>query len=211
LATAQTPFISYNDDGNLASDIINGKHFETLANNENTPRNYIDLMKKCWELEPTKRPTFQTINNRINEWVSSTKFFSLKRSKTLIEFESADKELRRKSKSTTNPSSSPPTSPLESNDINSENKRILNNKNSSLNRFGSLSSKSLSKYIKQSENNKNVDGINYQYDNHYNNDEDDIKYNDYINSYYGNDEYNNNYNGDNQFSPAFNGHYYYKS
>nr|CAG8488528.1 5197_t:CDS:2 [Entrophospora candida] len=58
---------------------------------------YIDLMKKCWELEPTNRPSFQVIVTKIGEWMSSpSKHFSTKKSKSL---ESTDKAIKRESRS----------------------------------------------------------------------------------------------------------------
>src|SRR5205814_1357429 len=36
---------------------------------KNTPKYYIDLMKACWDSEPTKRPTLKFIENTISEWI----------------------------------------------------------------------------------------------------------------------------------------------
>src|SRR5436190_1549139 len=35
---------------------------------ENTPKCYVDLMKKCWDPEPTERPTLKILENTISEW-----------------------------------------------------------------------------------------------------------------------------------------------
>ncbi|CAJ0768971.1 19561_t:CDS:2 [Entrophospora sp. SA101] len=213
LATGQTPFLNYNDDGNLVNDIINGKHFEALSNNKNIPKDYIDLMKKCWELEPTNRPSFQVIVTKIGEWMSSpSKHFSTKKSKPL---ESTDKAIKKESRSIIRLPFSRNPSPLASNDNNSKNNGKTKSKNtnsnvSSIQRFNSLSSKSLSKYVQQLEDgNNNIDDINVRYNDYYDNSENDIKINNYISKYYGNNNFNN-YSNDNQFAPAFNGNYLFK-
>ncbi|EXX68606.1 Kin1p [Rhizophagus irregularis DAOM 197198w] len=36
---------------------------------KNTPKCYIELMKKCWDLNPTNRPTILMLENIISEWI----------------------------------------------------------------------------------------------------------------------------------------------
>ncbi|UZO08629.1 uncharacterized protein OCT59_028882 [Rhizophagus irregularis] len=37
---------------------------------ENTPQCYVDLMKKCWDEDPLKRPSSKEVSKIINEWIS---------------------------------------------------------------------------------------------------------------------------------------------
>ncbi|RGB44224.1 kinase-like domain-containing protein, partial [Rhizophagus diaphanus] len=48
------PFNNKARDHNFTLDICEGERPEII---KNTPKCYIDLMKKCWDLEPKKRPT----------------------------------------------------------------------------------------------------------------------------------------------------------
>ncbi|GBC41295.1 kinase-like domain-containing protein [Rhizophagus irregularis DAOM 181602=DAOM 197198] len=36
---------------------------------KNTPKCYVDLMKKCWDLNPSNRPTITMLENIISEWI----------------------------------------------------------------------------------------------------------------------------------------------
>ncbi|GBC28555.2 kinase-like domain-containing protein [Rhizophagus irregularis DAOM 181602=DAOM 197198] len=36
---------------------------------ENTPKCYIDLMKKCWDEDPSNRPTVIMLENIISQWI----------------------------------------------------------------------------------------------------------------------------------------------
>ncbi|CAB4419673.1 unnamed protein product [Rhizophagus irregularis] len=36
---------------------------------ENTPQCYVDLMKKCWDEDPLKRPSSEEVLNTIKEWI----------------------------------------------------------------------------------------------------------------------------------------------
>ncbi|POG68937.1 kinase-like domain-containing protein, partial [Rhizophagus irregularis DAOM 181602=DAOM 197198] len=36
---------------------------------KNTPKCYIDLMKKCWDSDPSNRPTIIMLENIISEWI----------------------------------------------------------------------------------------------------------------------------------------------
>ena len=52
----------------LALGICKGKRPEII---ENTPQCYIDLMKKCWDKNPLKRPNSSEIINNINDWIEN--------------------------------------------------------------------------------------------------------------------------------------------
>ncbi|GBB93622.1 hypothetical protein RclHR1_02200003 [Rhizophagus clarus] len=36
---------------------------------KNTPKCYIDLMKKCWDSNPENRPTITELEDKISEWI----------------------------------------------------------------------------------------------------------------------------------------------
>ncbi|CAI2172141.1 278_t:CDS:1, partial [Funneliformis geosporum] len=59
------PFNNISHDFSLSLDICKGKHPEII---ENTPQCYINLMKRCWNINPLLRPTALEINNIINNW-----------------------------------------------------------------------------------------------------------------------------------------------
>jgi serine/threonine protein kinase len=50
----------------LALSICEGNRPEII---ENTPKCYIDLMKKCWDPDPSDRPTIIMLENIISEWI----------------------------------------------------------------------------------------------------------------------------------------------
>ncbi|GES77264.1 kinase-like domain-containing protein [Rhizophagus clarus] len=53
-------------DYHLILSICEGERPEII---ENTPKCYIDLMKKCWDLDPSNRPTITMLENIISEWI----------------------------------------------------------------------------------------------------------------------------------------------
>ena len=59
------PFDNRNHDVELMIEICKGERHEII---ENTPQCYIDLMKKCWDEDPLKRPTALEILNIIENW-----------------------------------------------------------------------------------------------------------------------------------------------
>ena len=61
------PFNDRPHDYHLSLSICKGERPEIV---ENTPSYYIDLMKQCWDPEPFKRPTIETLENTISEWLS---------------------------------------------------------------------------------------------------------------------------------------------
>ena len=54
LTTGCKPFANVEHDINLIYKIINGKHPEVTSD---TPECFADLMKKCWDSDPEKRPS----------------------------------------------------------------------------------------------------------------------------------------------------------
>ncbi len=62
------PFNDRAHDLQLSISICKGERPEII---ENTPQCYIDLMKKCWDGDPLKRPNASEILNIINNWISN--------------------------------------------------------------------------------------------------------------------------------------------
>ncbi|EXX60799.1 hypothetical protein RirG_176600 [Rhizophagus irregularis DAOM 197198w] len=62
------PFNNKAHDVELILSICEGDHPEII---KNTPKCYIDLMKKCWDSDPSKRPNIVIIENTISEWLRS--------------------------------------------------------------------------------------------------------------------------------------------
>ncbi|RGB33704.1 kinase-like domain-containing protein [Rhizophagus diaphanus] len=60
------PFINIEYDMLFALNIIDGERPEII---ENTPQCYVDLMKKCWNGDPLKRPSALEIKNIIGNWI----------------------------------------------------------------------------------------------------------------------------------------------
>ncbi|RGB24949.1 kinase-like domain-containing protein, partial [Rhizophagus diaphanus] len=61
------PFNNKAHDHQLIIDICEGERPETI---DNTPKCYIDLMKKCWDSDPSKRPTIENLEDIISQWIS---------------------------------------------------------------------------------------------------------------------------------------------
>jgi serine/threonine protein kinase len=60
------PFKHKAYDHHLTLSICEGERPEII---ENTPKCYIDLMKKCWDSDPSNRPTIMMLENIISEWI----------------------------------------------------------------------------------------------------------------------------------------------
>ncbi|CAB4443320.1 unnamed protein product [Rhizophagus irregularis] len=60
------PFNNRAHDIQLSLSICEGERPEII---ENTPQCYVDLMKKCWDEEPLKRPSSKEVFNIIKEWI----------------------------------------------------------------------------------------------------------------------------------------------
>ncbi|RGB34762.1 kinase-like domain-containing protein [Rhizophagus diaphanus] len=60
------PFNNRAHDIQLSLSICEGERPEII---ENTPQSYVDLMKKCWDGDPLKRPSSKEVSNIIHEWL----------------------------------------------------------------------------------------------------------------------------------------------
>jgi serine/threonine protein kinase len=60
-----TPFNDRAHDIQLSLSICKGERPEII---ENTPQCYVDLMKKCWDEDPLKRPSALEVKNIIEKW-----------------------------------------------------------------------------------------------------------------------------------------------
>ncbi|PKK61557.1 hypothetical protein RhiirC2_791646 [Rhizophagus irregularis] len=60
------PFNHEAHDRDLILDICNKEKQPKIK--ENTPKCYIDLMKKCWDSDPSNRPTIVMLENILSEW-----------------------------------------------------------------------------------------------------------------------------------------------
>ncbi|POG63362.1 hypothetical protein GLOIN_2v1687042, partial [Rhizophagus irregularis DAOM 181602=DAOM 197198] len=63
-----SPFNDRAHDLQLALNICKGKRPEII---ENTPQCYVDLMKQCWNEDPSKRPSSTEVLNIIENWIFS--------------------------------------------------------------------------------------------------------------------------------------------
>ncbi|GET53442.1 kinase-like domain-containing protein [Rhizophagus irregularis DAOM 181602=DAOM 197198] len=61
------PFNNRAHDIQLSLSICEGERPEII---ENTPQCFVDLMKKCWDEDPLKRPSSKEVFNIIKEWIS---------------------------------------------------------------------------------------------------------------------------------------------
>jgi serine/threonine protein kinase len=86
----------YNDKAyslQLGLNIYNGERPEII---ENIPQCYIDLMKKCWNNDPLKRPNASEVRNIINAWINHIcdESISKESEENIVEFYKADKVLQ---------------------------------------------------------------------------------------------------------------------
>ncbi|GBC31090.1 kinase-like domain-containing protein [Rhizophagus irregularis DAOM 181602=DAOM 197198] len=61
------PFNDRAHDIQLSLSICEGERPEII---ETTPQCYVDLMKKCWDEDPLKRPSSKEVSKIFNEWIS---------------------------------------------------------------------------------------------------------------------------------------------
>ncbi|POG78597.1 kinase-like domain-containing protein, partial [Rhizophagus irregularis DAOM 181602=DAOM 197198] len=64
--SGKPPFNHEAHDHDLILSICEGKRPEII---KNTQKCYIDLMKKCWDSNPSNRPTITMLENIISEWI----------------------------------------------------------------------------------------------------------------------------------------------
>jgi serine/threonine protein kinase len=60
------PFYNIAHDLQLSLNICKGNRPEII---ENTPKCYVDLMKRCWDSNPSNRPTVTELEYKISEWI----------------------------------------------------------------------------------------------------------------------------------------------
>jgi len=92
------PFNDRAHDLQLALSICKGERPEII---KNTPKCYIDLMEKCWNKEPLKRPSALDIKNTIKNWYKNiynrnifNEDISKKEIDNILEFYKADTTLK---------------------------------------------------------------------------------------------------------------------
>ncbi|RGB37317.1 kinase-like domain-containing protein [Rhizophagus diaphanus] len=66
LTSGVPPFNNRAHDIQLSLSICKGERPEII---ENTPQCYVDLMKKCWDEDPLKRPSSKELLDIIREWI----------------------------------------------------------------------------------------------------------------------------------------------
>src|SRR6266542_4582683 len=95
------PFDDRAHDLQLSISICKGERPKII---ENTPQCYIDLMKKCWNKDPLKRPNASEVQKIIKDWSSTiTKVDINEESKNIsMEFYEADKFLKQKQTNVSN-------------------------------------------------------------------------------------------------------------
>src|ERR1700754_1015239 len=67
LTSGVPPFNNRAHDIQLSLSICKGERPEII---ENTPQCYVNLMKKCWDEDPLKRPSTLEVIGIINNWIS---------------------------------------------------------------------------------------------------------------------------------------------
>ncbi|CAB5366127.1 unnamed protein product [Rhizophagus irregularis] len=77
------PFNDRAHDLQLSLSICRGERPEVI---ENTPQCYIDLMKKCWDENPLKRPSASEVKYAIGNWIFRPDYFSYELQRNIKEF-----------------------------------------------------------------------------------------------------------------------------
>ncbi|RIA92242.1 kinase-like domain-containing protein, partial [Glomus cerebriforme] len=63
--TGYKPFADVEHDHTLIYNILNGKRPEIT---KDTPECFVNLMKSCWEFDPTKRPSIHEVYKTLSDW-----------------------------------------------------------------------------------------------------------------------------------------------
>ncbi|RHZ65920.1 hypothetical protein Glove_310g13 [Diversispora epigaea] len=74
ISTGKIPFAIRAYDSELAVDIFNGLRPKI---NRDTPQCYVELMKKCWHEDPTKRPNAKIIFDTSEKWIKELMYEEL--------------------------------------------------------------------------------------------------------------------------------------
>ncbi|CAB4436901.1 unnamed protein product [Rhizophagus irregularis] len=77
------PFNDKAHDLQLALSICKGERPKII---ENTPQCYVDLMKKCWDEDPSKRPSASDILDTIKNWIFHSKDINEELKSNIMEF-----------------------------------------------------------------------------------------------------------------------------
>ena len=88
ISSEQSPFINYEHDYDFAIKIINGMRPKIVPG---TPLEYENLMKQCWDADPTKRPDVNYLYDKIDEMCTSN---YLNESKEIESKEIKSKEIK---------------------------------------------------------------------------------------------------------------------
>src|SRR5580698_10387182 len=64
ISSGQPPFINYEHNYDLAMNIINGIRPKIVSG---TPLEYKNLMKQCWNADPSKRPDIDTLSDEMDK------------------------------------------------------------------------------------------------------------------------------------------------
>jgi serine/threonine protein kinase len=84
ISSGQPPFINYEYDYNLAMNIVNGIRPKIVPG---TPLEYKNLMKQCWDADPSKRPNIITLRNKMRE---INLFYQQKSNESLTQLEESN-------------------------------------------------------------------------------------------------------------------------
>ncbi|POG68790.1 kinase-like domain-containing protein, partial [Rhizophagus irregularis DAOM 181602=DAOM 197198] len=68
LTTGCKPFANIEHDSNFIYEIIDGKRPEIT---DDTPEDFANLMRKCWNSDPKKRPLAKKICETVNHWLTT--------------------------------------------------------------------------------------------------------------------------------------------
>jgi serine/threonine protein kinase len=84
ISSGQPPFINYENDYYLAMNIVNGIRPKIVPG---TPLEYKNLMKQCWNADPSKRPDIITLRNEMR---GINLFYQKKSNESLIQPEESN-------------------------------------------------------------------------------------------------------------------------
>ena len=93
LISGISPFNNEAHNFQLSLDICKGKRPKII---KNTPKCYINLMKKCWDMDILKRPTALEIKKIIENWIKNikSKDFDKELKDDIIDFYKSDKTFK---------------------------------------------------------------------------------------------------------------------
>ncbi|RHZ72881.1 hypothetical protein Glove_236g22 [Diversispora epigaea] len=89
ISTGKIPFSDRAYDLELALEILEGLRLKVK---EGTPQCYVELMKKCWHKDPSKRPSTEIILEQLNKWIPELKLKV--RTENSLMFLNADQEIK---------------------------------------------------------------------------------------------------------------------